>query len=368
MKVLVCVKRVPMTGGRIVLTDDEQAIETKHLGFAISPHEECGVEEAVRLVEQHGGESVVLTLGPAEAEEQLRDAMAIGIDRGTPPRHRTARSGIPRRRRARSSRRSRADEAASGPFDLIFFGNESADSGGFQVGLRVAYALGRPCATGLKAVAVDGGSVRCEQEVGGGRDVYELPLPAVVTVLEGLNLPRYPSVPGRMRAGRKPLEASHAGAARVAARAARGSSSRRVRRSRPRCSATAPTPRPPSSTCSSRSGWRREPRPRRARRRRADRGLAAGARARGGARRRGRRAPDRHGCRGGGSGACPSPSRTSRSTRRSTSSRPMPGRRSSAASSSGSGPTAVVAPGTPRGDRRAWRARPCGWASRSRRT
>ena len=82
MKVLACMKRVPMTGGRIVLTDDAQEIETKHLGFAVSPHEECGVEEAVRIVEQHGGESVVLTLGPAEAEEQLRDAMAIGIDRG----------------------------------------------------------------------------------------------------------------------------------------------------------------------------------------------------------------------------------------------------------------------------------------------
>jgi electron transfer flavoprotein beta subunit len=102
----------------------------------------------------------------------------------------------------------RAQEAANGPFDLLMFGNESADSGGFQVGLRAAYALGRPCATGLKSVVVDGGVVRCEQEIGGGRDVYELPLPAVVTVLEGLNLPRYPSVPGRMRAGRKPLEAT----------------------------------------------------------------------------------------------------------------------------------------------------------------
>ena len=95
-----------MTGGRIVLTEDGLAIETKHLGFAISPHEECGVEEAVRLVEQHGGESVVLTLGPADAEEQLRDAMAIGIDRGHPPRARAARSGMPRRLRARSSRLS----------------------------------------------------------------------------------------------------------------------------------------------------------------------------------------------------------------------------------------------------------------------
>ncbi len=205
MKLLVCVKRVPITGGRIVLTEDEQAIETRHLGFAISPHEECGVEEAVRLVEANGGESVVLTLGPADAEEQLRDCMAIGIDRGI---HLVTdgEEWDPEATAAAILEAIRADEAASGPFDLVFFGNESADSGGFQVGLRVAHALGRPCATGLKAVAVDGGLARCEQEIGGGRDVYELPLPAVVTVLEGLNLPRYPSVPGRMRAGRKPLE------------------------------------------------------------------------------------------------------------------------------------------------------------------
>ena len=77
MRILVCVKRVPITGGRMVLTADEQAVETKHLGFTISPHEECAVEEAVRI----GGEVVVLTLGPAEAEEQLRDCMAIGADR-----------------------------------------------------------------------------------------------------------------------------------------------------------------------------------------------------------------------------------------------------------------------------------------------
>jgi len=207
VKVLVCVKRVPMTGGRIVLTDDEQAIETKHLGFAVSPHEECGVEAAVRLWEHFGGDTVVLTLGPADAEEQLRDAMAIGIARGI---HLVTdgEEWDPEATAGAIVAAIEAEEADSGPFDLIFFGNESADSGGFQVGLRVAHALGRPCATGLKAVTVEGASARCEQEVGGGRDVYELPLPAVVTVLEGLNLPRYPSVPGRMRAGRKPLDAS----------------------------------------------------------------------------------------------------------------------------------------------------------------
>ena len=72
---------MPITGGRIILTDDASAINTQHLGFTISPHEECGVEEAVRLIEANKGESVVLTLGPAEAIEQLRDCMALGIDR-----------------------------------------------------------------------------------------------------------------------------------------------------------------------------------------------------------------------------------------------------------------------------------------------
>jgi electron transfer flavoprotein beta subunit len=207
VRILVAVKRVPMTGGRIVLSGDAQAIDTKHLGFTISPHEECGVEEAVRLIEANGGESVVLTLGPAEAEEQLRDAMALGADRAI---HLVSdgEEWDPQATAGAIVDAIRADEAANGPFDLVFFGNESADSGGFQVGIRVAYALGRPVATGLKGVAVESGSVRCEQEVAGGRDVYVLPLPAVVTVLEGLNLPRYPSVPAKLRAQRKPLDTS----------------------------------------------------------------------------------------------------------------------------------------------------------------
>jgi electron transfer flavoprotein beta subunit len=207
VKVLVCVKRVPFTGGKMVLAPDALSLETKHLGFTISPHEECGVEEAVRLIETNKGESVVLTLGPPEAAEQLRDAMALGIDRAihlqTDGREWDAQGTA-----AAITEAIRADEAASGPFDLILFGNESADSGGFQVGLRVAYAVGRPCVTGLKKVTVEGGRVRCEQEVEGGRDVYVVPLPAVVTVKEGLNLPRYPSVPGRLRAARKPVTTS----------------------------------------------------------------------------------------------------------------------------------------------------------------
>ena len=204
MNILTCVKRVPMTGGRIVLTADEQEIETRHLGFTISPHEECGVEEAVRLVEAHGGESVVLTLGPAEAEEQLRDCMAIGANRAI---HLVTdgEEWDPQATAAAIVDAIRADDA---DFDLVVFGNESADAGNYQVGIRVAQALGWPVVTGLKGLAVEGGRVRCEREAAGGRDVYDVPLPAVVGVLEGLNLPRYPSVPGRMRAKSKPVAAS----------------------------------------------------------------------------------------------------------------------------------------------------------------
>jgi len=203
VKILVCVKRVPMTGGRMVLTDDAQALETKHLGFTISPHEECAVEEAVRLVEANGGEAVVLTLGPEEAVEQLRDAMAIGADRAI---HLVSEEEWD----AQATAAAIVDAIAAdgGGFDLLLFGNESADAGGYQVGIRVAHALGLPAVTGIKGIAVEEGRVRCEQESGGGRDVYELPLPAVVTVLEGLNLPRYPSVPGRLRAQRKPVASS----------------------------------------------------------------------------------------------------------------------------------------------------------------
>jgi electron transfer flavoprotein beta subunit len=201
VRILCAVKRVPITGGRIVLTDDAQAIQTRHLGFTISPHEECGVEEAVRIVEAQGGEVVALTLGPEEAIEQLRECMALGADRSI--------HLITEEEWDGQATAAAIVEAIKGeePFDLLVFGNESADAGNFQVGIRVAYALGLPVVTGLKGLSVEDGRAHCEQEVPGGRDVYEVALPALVTVKEGLNLPRYPSVPAKLRANRKPVDA-----------------------------------------------------------------------------------------------------------------------------------------------------------------
>ena len=159
VNILVCAKRVPMTGGTIVLTADEQAIETRHLGFTISPHEECGVEEAVRLIEAHGGESVVLTLGRPRPRSSCATRWRLASTARSccwPTRSTTAR---PRPRAIVEA--IQAERTAGIEYDLIFFGNESADSGNYQVGIRVAHALGWPCVTGIKGITVaDGGRAR----------------------------------------------------------------------------------------------------------------------------------------------------------------------------------------------------------------
>ncbi len=198
MRILVCVKRVPAPGARIVLTDDGRAIDTHLLSFTVSPHEECAVEEGVRIAEEHEGTVSVLTLGPPDAEEQLRSTLAVGAHEATliptdgedwdPISTAAAISDVV------------AELEAEDRFDLILFGNESADSGGYQVGIRVAHALGRPVVSGIKGIDVEDGSVRLRRDTATGSEIYRLPLPAVVAVREGINLPRYPTLKGRLNA------------------------------------------------------------------------------------------------------------------------------------------------------------------------
>ena len=205
MNVLVCVKRVPATGGHIALTPDAQEIDTRYLGFTISPHEECAVEEAVRLCEKHGGSSTVLTLGPEAAIEQLRDAMALGIDRAI-LLETDGREWDPLATADAIVEAVERQRAAGHAFDLLLFGNESADSAGFQVGIRVAEALDLPCVTGIKALEVRDGTAAVRRQTESGWETAEVMIPAVLTVKEGINLPRYPSLPGRLKAKKKEIE------------------------------------------------------------------------------------------------------------------------------------------------------------------
>jgi electron transfer flavoprotein beta subunit len=198
LKVLVCVKRVPAPGARIVLTEDGQAIDTNLLSFTVSPHEECAVEEAVQIAEQTDGTVTVLTLGPPEAEEQLRSALAVGAHEAVLVP--TDGSDWDPISTATAITATVEELETEGGFDLILFGNESADAGGHQVGIRVARALGRPIVSGIKGIDVGDVSVRLRRETATGSEVYELPVPAVVGVKEGINLPRYPTLKGRLNA------------------------------------------------------------------------------------------------------------------------------------------------------------------------
>ena len=187
-----------------MLTPDGQQIDTKNLGFATSPHEECAVEGAVQLVADHGGASTVLTMGPPESEEQLRYAVSVGVDHAVLVP--TDGSDLDPQATARGLVTAISTlEERDGRFDLILFGNESADAGGYQVGIRVARALGRPIVSGIKDIEVDGDQVVAKREIPSGFEVYRLDLPAVLAVREGLNLPRYPTLPGRLKSRKAEL-------------------------------------------------------------------------------------------------------------------------------------------------------------------
>ena len=196
MKILVCVKRVPAPGARMVLTDDEMALNTRHLGFAVSPHEECAVEAAIQLIEEHGGNATVLTLGPEEAEEQLRYALAMGISDAIL----LETDGSDWGPMATANAIVEAIRAEENGFDILLFGNESADSGGYQIGVRVAHALNIPCVSGIKDLVIDGNQAIAKREAAGGWEVFEVALPALFTAKEGITLPRYPPMRGRLRA------------------------------------------------------------------------------------------------------------------------------------------------------------------------
>ena len=209
MEILVCVKRVPMVGGKIVLTGDGQEVDTRMSGFTISPHEECAVEEAVQITERLGGTVSVLTLGPPAAADQLREALALGAGRAVLLETDGREWGpIATAAQIVAEVRRRADAGAG--YDLVLCGNEAADTGDYQVGIRVACALGWPCVTGIKGLEITetgaGASARARREYSGGEEMFEFGLPAVVCVKEGINLPRYPSLPGRLRAKRAVIE------------------------------------------------------------------------------------------------------------------------------------------------------------------
>ena len=162
----------------------------------------------MQITERTGGAVSVLTLGPDVAVEQLRDALALGAHRAVLLETDGREFG------PIATAAAIAAEVRAHPYDLVLLGNEAADTGDYQVGIRLAHELGWPVATGIKNLSVaegGGGPVMgavARREYRGVEEAYSLTLPAVVTVKEGINLPRYPSLPGRLRAKRAAVERS----------------------------------------------------------------------------------------------------------------------------------------------------------------
>lgn len=217
--VLVCIKRVPDSSGEVLLTDDEQGVDGRYVGFTVSNHENSAVELAVRTAEATGGTVTLLTVGPPEATEQLRATLALGCQAAVLVEAEPTRLG-PADVAREIAHVVREKEAAGTTYDLILLGNDAADSGDFQVGIRLAHQLGRPVVNGVSTVEVAEGNLTARGDGPEGEETYSLPLPAVATVLEGGAEPRYPTMKGRMTAKKvqietRELSAEPAGANRV---------------------------------------------------------------------------------------------------------------------------------------------------------
>jgi electron transfer flavoprotein beta subunit len=207
--VLVCVKRVPDITEEVMLSEDGQSVDGRRAGFTMSAHEECAVELAVRVTTVSGGEATVLTLGDADAVEQLRNALAVGCTAATHVLGDPFAFG-PADIAREIAAVVRDHEADGRAHDLVLLGNDAADTGDFQVGIRLAYALGRPVVNGASTVTVEespeGPVVVAVGNGPDGQETYRVPLPAVVTIREGGVEPRYSSVPGRLKAKKIPVE------------------------------------------------------------------------------------------------------------------------------------------------------------------
>ena len=200
MNITVCVKRVPDTATRIRIADDGRGIMRDGVKYVLSPYDEFAVEAALQLVEAAGeGEVTLLSYGPPATAETLRSGLALGAHRavlltGEPDMDGWATAQV------------LASEMAGSDDALVLFGIKAVDDDQQQVGPMVAELLGRPCATAVAAMDIEGGVATCRRAVEGGQEVVEMDLPAVATVTKGRYEPRYASLRGIMMAKRKPLE------------------------------------------------------------------------------------------------------------------------------------------------------------------
>jgi electron transfer flavoprotein beta subunit len=202
MHVVVCVKHVPDTEAPIRIRADGRGVEESGLNFVMNYYDEHAVEEALRIKERVGGTVTVITAGPPRAVEALRAALAMGADQAIHVQD-PALDGLDHLGVARVL----AAAIAPLPHDLVLCGKLATDDNASVVGPALAEYLGLPQATAVTALELGDGRATAHREVEGAVEVLEVILPAVVSVERNINEPRYPSLPGIMKAKRTPVAA-----------------------------------------------------------------------------------------------------------------------------------------------------------------
>lgn len=205
VKIAVCVKRVPDMDVRFKIAADGASVDETGVKFDLNDFDAWAVEAALQLKEKAGaGEVVVVSLGPNIVQETIRKALSMGADRGV---HLQA-DRIPFDSFAIAS--ALCAELREGGYDLIMFGKLAPDSANGVTGAIVAELLGLPCVTAISRLEIANGRGTAKREIEGAQEIVEFPLPAVLTIDEGLNAARYPSLKGIMAAKKKPLESKPA--------------------------------------------------------------------------------------------------------------------------------------------------------------
>jgi len=197
MNILVCVSHVPDTTTRVNVGSDAKSIDPAGVKFILNPYDEFAVEEALRLRDKHKGEVTAISVGPDNAKEAIRQALAMGADKGI----------LVKADKKDSFQVAEMLAAAIKPLnaDLILLGKQSIDFDGMEIAPMLSELLHLPAATVVVALTIDGSKATAEKEIEGGRETIELDMPCIIAAQKGLNDPRYPSLPNIMKAKQKPI-------------------------------------------------------------------------------------------------------------------------------------------------------------------
>jgi electron transfer flavoprotein beta subunit len=201
VKIAVCIKRTPDSESRFRVAASSTSIDETGLKFDIDDFASYAVEVALQLNEKQGpGETVAYAVGPDVVQETLRKAMSMGVDRAVQLKTDVMPyDGL-------AVAKALAAELKTGGYDLILFGKHAFDTSAGIVGTATAELLGVSCVTAATKLDIANGRGTARRELEGVAEIVEFPLPAVVTIDEGIARPRYPSLKGIMSAKKKPLE------------------------------------------------------------------------------------------------------------------------------------------------------------------